>query len=461
MSGTGQNNNIAADGSALAADAESGTVDAAATENLVGTPPDEPLAEQEIADIVAPRRSGLLSVFRHRNYRLFFTGQLVSLMGSWMQNTAQPWLVYDLTHSKLLLGVVSFCSTVPVFFITPFGGMVADRVDRRKFLLVTQSAAMLQAAVLATLTLLHMVQVWEIICLALTMGLINAFDVPTRQTMTLDMVGREDLRHAISLNSMMFNAARVVGPSLAGALIALVGEGICFALNAVSFAAVLVSLFLMRLAARPPRVNSNALREVIEGYRYSFANPQIRLSLILVAVSSLFGAAYLTMMPAVVRDLLHGSSTANGTLLSAIGAGALGGAFVLSRVTEKQLTYLPVAAALAFGIGLVAFSHSHMLWLSVLIVLPTSASLMLLGGTTNTIIQMAAAEDFRGRVISHYTQSFMGMMPWGALLLGAVASRYGVTDAISLGGVVVGLSAVYGYYLRRNSGFALKHAPAE
>ncbi len=465
MSGSGQNNNIADEDGVLAAETSSGTaaesVSATAPENILGTPPEEPLAEAEIADIVAPVRSGLLSVFRHRNYRLFFTGQIVSLMGSWMQNTAQPWLVYDLTHSKLLLGVVSFCSTVPVFFITPFGGMVADRVDRRKFLLITQSAAMLQAAVLAALTLLHLVQVWEIICLALTMGLINAFDVPTRQSMTLDMVGREDLRHAISLNSMMFNAARVVGPTLAGALIAMVGEGICFAINALSFGAVLISLLLMRLAERPPRINRNAWREVIEGYRYSFGTPQIRLSLILVGVSSLFGAAYLTMMPAVARDLLHGDSTTQGTLLSSVGAGALAGAFLLSRITEKQLTYLPVAAALAFGIGLVAFSHSHVLWLSVLIALPTSASLMLLGGTTNTIIQMAAAENFRGRVISHYTQSFMGMMPWGALLLGAIASRYGVTDAISFGGVVVALSAVYGFYLRRSSGFTLKHAPAE
>jgi MFS family permease len=456
------------DGSGIAPEATSETapeagagVPAGATENILGTPPDEPPSEQELADIAQPRRSGLLGVFRHRNYRLFFAGQFVSLMGSWMQNTAQPWLVYDLTHSKLLLGVVSFCSTVPVFFITPFGGMVADRVDRRKFLLVTQSAAMLQAAALAVLTLMHLVQVWEIICLALTMGLINAFDVPTRQSMTLDMVGRADLRHAISLNSMMFNAARVVGPTLAGALIAVVGEGICFALNAFSFGAVLVSLLLMRLAERPPRINRNAWREMLEGYRYSFGNAQIRLSLLLTAVSSLFGAAYLTMMPAVTRDLLHGDSTTQGTLMSSIGAGALVGAFFLSRITEKQLTYMPVAAALAFGVGLVAFSHSHALWLSVLIVLPTSASLMLLGGTTNTIIQMVAAENFRGRVISHYTQSFMGMMPWGALLLGFIASRLGVTDAISFGGAVVVVSAVYAYYLRRSTGFTVQHAPAE
>jgi len=434
-------------------------------ENIIGTPPGEPPSEaevgQEIADLASPRRSGLLRVFRHRNYRLFFTGQIVSLMGSWMQNTAQPWLVYDITHSKLLLGVVSFCSTVPVFFITPFGGMVADRVDRRKFLLVTQTAAMLQAAVLAVLTLLHLIQVWEIVCLALTMGLINAFDVPTRQSMTLDMVGREDLRHAISLNSMMFNAARVVGPTLAGMLIALVGEGICFALNAASFGAVLISLLVMRLAARPPRINQHALHEVREGYRYSWSTPQIRLSLILTAVSSLFGAAYLTMMPAVARDLLHGDSTTQGTLMSAVGGGALIGAFFLSRITEKQLIYAPVAAAFAFGLGLVAFSHSHQLWLSVAIALPTSASLMLLGGTTNTIIQIVAQEHFRGRVISHYTQSFMGMMPWGALLLGALANRLGVTDAISIGGLVVAASGVFAFFSRRATGFTIQHAPAE
>jgi hypothetical protein len=185
------------------------------------------------------------------------------------------------------------------------------------------------------------------------------------------------------------------------------------------------------------------------------------LSLILTGVSSLFGAAYLTMMPAVARDILHGDSTTQGTLMSAIGAGALAGAFMLSRITEKQLVYAPVMAAVAFGIGLAAFSHSHLLWLSVLIALPTSASLMLLGGTTNTIIQIVAQERYRGRVISHYTQSFMGMMPWGALLLGAIAARYGVTDAISLGGLVVVASAALAFFMRRGSGFTVQPAPAE
>ena len=426
------------------------------------TPPDEPPSGHELDAIVRPSSAlALFKVFRHRNYRLYFTGQLVSLMGTWMQTVAQAWLVYSLTHSPFLLGLTSFAAQVTVFFVAPFGGMVADRVDRRKFLLVTQSAAMIQAAILAVLTLLHLVQVWEIVCLALSMGLINAFDIPTRQSMTLDMVGREDLRHAISLNSMMFNAARVVGPTLAGMLIAWVGEGICFALNAASFGAVLISLLLMQFSARLPRINQNAFREVLEGYRYSWSNPQIRLSLLLTAFSSLFGAAYLTMMPAVARDLLHGDSTTQGTLMSAIGAGALFGAFFLSRITEKQLVYAPVAAAIAFGLGLVAFAHSHHLWLSVAIALPTSACLMLLGGTTNTIIQIVAHEHFRGRVISHYTQSFMGMMPWGALLLGALASRLGVTDAISIGGLIVVGSAGFAFFRRRGGGFVVKHAPAK
>jgi MFS family permease len=430
-------------------------------ENFVGTPPDEPPSEQEIAELAHPHRSGLINVFRHRNYRLFFTGQLVSLMGSWMQNTAQPWLVYSLTHSTVLLGVTSFCSTVPVFLMTPFGGMVADRVDRRKFLLFTQSAAMLQAAVLAVLTLTGTVKVWEIICLALTMGLINSFDIPSRQSMTLDMVGRDDLRHAISLNSMMFNMARIIGPTIAGALIALVGEGICFALNALSFGAVLISLLMMKLAERPPRINQNALREIADGYRYSFNSPQIRISLLLVAVSSMFGAAYVSMMPAVARDLLHGDATSVGTLMSAAGGGALIGAYLLSRITEKQLIYAPVLASFCFGIGLILFSHSHFLWLSTFLLLPTSASLMLLGGTTNTIIQIVAREHYRGRVISHYTQSFMGMMPWGALMLGTLASRLGVTNAISIGGLVVIAFAAIAFYNRRTTGFTIQHAPAE
>ena len=414
------------------------------------TPPDEPPSGRELGDLASPSSAlALLKVFRHRNYRLFFCGQLVSLMGTWMQTVAQAWLVYSLTHSPFLLGLTTFCAQVTVFFIAPFGGMVADRVDRRKLLLVTQSAAMVQAALLAGLTLTGVVQVWEIIALAFGLGFINAFDVPTRQAMTFDMVGREDLRQAIALNSMMFNLARVIGPSLAGAVIALSGEGICFALNTVSFAAVLWSLFLIRLPARPPHAHRHPLREIAEGYRFSLGNRQIRLSLMLVAVSSCFGAAYLSLMPAFAHDHLHGGAGSYGMLMAGVGTGALLGAYTLSLVRERWLALTPVAAALCFGLGLIAFSHSHLLWLSVLLLLPTGASLMLLGGTSNTIIQILAGERYRGRVISHYTQSFMGMMPWGSLLLGWAATQFGVTEAVSFGGMVVIASSVFAWFARR------------
>jgi MFS family permease len=413
------------------------------------TPQEEPPSEGEVADLAEPSSAfALLKVFRHRNYRLFFSGQLVSLMGTWMQSVAQGWLVYSLTHSPFLLGLTSFCAQVTVFFMASFGGVIADRVDRRRMLIVTQSLSMAQAILLAVLTLAHVVQVWEIIVLAFGLGFINAFDIPSRQAMTLDMVGREDLRHAIALNSMMFNLARVIGPSLAGALIAVVGEGVCFAFNALSFGAVLTSLLLMRIPQRPPRVNAHALREIVDGYRYSFGNPRIRIALMLVAVSSCFGAAYLSLLPAFARDMLHGDATSYGTLMTSVGLGALIGAYGLSRIHERWLTLAPIVASACFGLGLIAFAHSHALWVSAALLLPTACSLMLLGGTTNTVIQLAAAEHMRGRVISHYTQSFLGMMPWGALMLGALAGRVGVADAVTFGGAVVVLSAAVAWFNR-------------
>jgi MFS family permease len=426
-------------------------------EPMVATPPGEPPSEQELEDLARPSSAlALLTVFRHRNYRLFFAGQLVSLMGTWMQSVAQAWLVYRLTHSPFLLGLTSFCAQVTVFFMASFGGMIADRVDRRKMLLITQGLSMVQAAILAGLTIAGVVQVWEIIVLAFGIGLINSVDVPTRQAMTMDMVGRGDLRHAIALNSMMFNLARVIGPSIAGGLIAIVGEGPCFALNALSFGAVLSSLLLMDLPSRPRRVGGNALREIAAGYRYSLTTPQIRVALMLVGVSSMFGAAYLSLLPAFARDILHGASTSYGTLMTSVGIGALIGAYGLSRIHERWLTVAPIVASACFGICLILFSQSHVLWLSVLLLLPTACSLMLLGGTTNTIIQIAADEHYRGRVISHYTQSFLGMMPWGSLLLGFLATRIGIGESVTLGGAIVVASAALAWFNRPHT--ALVHA---
>ncbi|GAA0565909.1 MFS transporter [Rhizomicrobium electricum] len=420
---------------------------------MPGMRPETSLRDEE------PVRPALavLGVFRHRNFRLFFAGQLVSLMGTWMQTVAQAWLVYALTHSPLLLGLTTFCSQVTVFFLAPFGGLVADRVDRRRLLLVTQSAAMLQAAVLAGLTLAGVVRVWEIVALAFGLGLINAFDMPTRQAMLLDMVGTSDLRHAIAVNSMMFNLARVIGPSLAGAVIALTGEGWCFALNAVSFSAVLASLWLMRLTPRLPRRHDRPLDEIAEGYRYSFHHRLIRVSLFLIAASSCFGAAYLTLMPAFARDMLHGSAAHYGVLMAAVGAGAFVGAYGLSLIKERWLVAAPVIAGAVFGIGLMAFSQSQGLWQAVVVLVPTAMCLMIQGGTTNTIIQLAAGERFRGRVISHYSQAFIGMMPWGALILGALADRFGVREAILWGGSVVLASSTLGWLMRRGQVWKLEN----
>lgn len=416
---------------------------------LAATPPDEPPSEQELADLEKPSSAlALFNVFRHRNYRLFFSGQLVSLMGTWMQSVAQGWLVYSLTHSPFLLGLTVFCAQVTVFFMAPFGGVIADRVDRQRMLKWTQSLSMAQAVLLAVLTLAHVVQVWEIILLAFGLGFINAFDIPSRQAMTLDMVGREDLRHAIALNSMMFNLARVIGPTVGAWLLDRTGAGGCFALNALSFGAVLTSLFFMRVPKRPLRVNEHALHEVLEGYRYSLGEPRIRSALMLVGVSSCFGAAYLSLLPAFAGGQLHGGASSYGTLMTFVGLGALIGAYALSRIRERWLTLAPIAASICFGLGLIAFSRSHVLWLSAMLLVPTGCSLMLLGGTTNTVIQLAAVENMRGRVISHYTQGFLGMMPWGSLMLGYIAGRIGVADAVTIGGAIVVLSAGIAWFNR-------------
>ena len=390
----------------------------------------------------APGTLELLRVFRHRNYRLFFAGQLISLMGTWMQSVAQGWLVYSMTHSPLLLGLTSFCGQIPVFFVSPFGGTISDRVDRRRLLIMTQSLAMLQAATLATLTLTHRVEVWHVVLLALTMGLINAFDVPTRQAFTLDMVGRDDLRNAIALNSVMFNIARIVGPSAAGLLVAFAGEGVCFAINAFSYGAVLAGLVLMRIEARPRPSPQHPLQELKAGLLYVWATRPIRVALLLAAVSSCFGASYLSLMPAFARDVLHQGSEGLGFLMASVGLGALCGAYALARLHDRHLTLAPIVTAASFGLCLILFSRSHWLPLSMALLLPTAFSLMLLGGSTNTIVQTVADDRMRGRVVAFYVMAFIGMMPWGSLLLGAIASRIGVADAVTIGGAVCMMGAL-------------------
>jgi MFS family permease len=440
---------------------EKPTIEAVLPEDLELGPTAQPVEvpPPEVSPAQAAEDHGafaFLRVFRHRNYRLFFSGQLVSLMGTWITNVTQGYLVYSLTHSPLLLGVVSFAGQVPVFFFSAFGGMFSDRFDRRRMLLLTQSLACAESAILAVLTLTHMIQVWMVVCLALFQGLVNAFDVPIRQSMTVEMVGREDLRHAISLNSMMFNLARVVGPPIAGILIAIVGVGICFSLDALSYLAVIFCLTLMAFTPRPPAKHADPLRAIAQGFAYAWAAREIRVSLFLVAFCSAFGASYLTLLPAFARDVLHQGSEGLGFLYGAVGAGALMGAYALARVPDRHLLTAPVAAALSFGLALIAFSQSHIYWLSLLLLLPCSFGLMLLGGSTNSIIQLASRDDMRGRVVALYAMGFMGMMPWGSLTLGWVAERFGTGVAVTLGGSICILVALIAWADRRGGEWKLK-----
>ncbi|MBN9589950.1 MAG: MFS transporter [Alphaproteobacteria bacterium] len=383
-----------------------------------------------------------LSVLRHRNYRLFFAGQLVSLMGTWITNVAQGWLVYQLTSSPLMLGVVTFAGQVPVFFFSLFGGMISDRFERRRLLLITQALAMAQSAALAVLTLTGLIQVWHIVALALFQGLVNAFDVPIRQSMTVEMVGKADLRHAISLNSMMFNLARVTGPAVGGLLIALVGVGWCFSIDALSYAAVLTGLSLMRFPPLPARVHAQALAAIRAGLAYAWGQRPIRASLLLIAACSCFGAAYMSLLPAFARDVLHQGSEGLGFLYSAVGMGALLGAYTLARVPDRHLFVTPVVAAFGFGLMLVLFSWSGIFWLSLGLLFPAAFFLMLLGGSTNSIVQLLSREDMRGRVVALYAMGMMGMMPWGSLMLGGVAEHLGSHWAVSIGGSVCILAAL-------------------
>ena len=438
-------------------------VEAVLPEDLELTPETQPveIPQPEVLPAEAAEDRGplaFLTVFRHRNYRLFFSGQLVSLMGTWITNVTQGWLVYSLTHSPLLLGVTSFAASVPVFFFSVFGGAIADRFDRRRMLLLTQSLACLESVVLATLTLTHWIKVWEIVCLALFQGFINAFDVPTRQAMTVEMVGKEDLRHAISLNSMMFNLARVIGPSIAGVLIALVGVGICFSIDALSYGAVIVSLLLMRFPPRLPVKHAAPLRAVKDGFLYVLGQREIRACLMLIAFCSAFGAAYLSLLPAFAHDVLHQGSEGLGFLYTGVGAGAFLGAYVLARVPDRHLFATPAAAALSLGVSLILFSQSHWFAVSLVLLMPAAFSLMLLGGSINSIIQLLSRDDMRGRVVAFYAMGFLGMVPWGSLMLGFVAEHLGTSRAIAMGGVICILAAFLAWYDRRGETWKLKAA---
>ena len=399
----------------------------------------------------AARPGGFRGPFRHRNYRLYFVGQLISLVGFWMQSIAQAWLVYRLTDSPLLLGFAGFAGQIPMLVVTPFAGVLADRIPRQRILFFTQAAMMACAIVFAGLAIVGVIEVWHIILIAFLSGIANAFDVPTRQSFTVELVGRADLPRAIALNSIMFNAARLIGPAIAGVLVAVIGEGWCVALNAASYVAVIVSLAMLNVEPQPVREPSHPLSDLKAGFEYVTTHPGIRSMLLLLALSSLFGTSYLTLMPVFARDVLHGSSDLLGYMMSAVGAGALAGAVVTSRISTSHMRLVPCLASALFGGALAAFALSEMIWLSLLLLVPAGFGMMSMGVATNTLIQGIVADTMRGRVMAYYVMSFIGIVPVSSLLAGWISHEVGAPITLAAGGILCVVAATCMWVLQARS----------
>jgi len=379
-----------------------------------------------------------LRALRHRNFQLFFGGQLISLIGSWMQTVAESWLVYRLTGSPFLLGAAGFASQFPVFLVAPLGGIAADRFNRQKLVIATQISSMTLAAIFATLTLTGVVQVWHIFVLAALLGIVNAFDIPARQSFLVDMVGKEDLMNAIALNSSMFNGARIIGPAIAGILVARIGEGWCFFANSASYIAVITGLLLMRVD-RPAGLAPSApmVARLIEGFEFARNTAPIRALLLLLGLVSLVAMPYTVLMPVFADRILHGGARGLGILMGATGVGALLGALTLAtRAGVRGLGRWVAFSCGGFGISLVLFSVSRHFWLSAALLLPVGYCMMLGMSSSNTLIQAMVPDELRGRVMALYTMMFMGMAPFGSLFSGAAAHRLGAPLTVTIGAVV-------------------------
>ncbi|MBF2027014.1 MAG: MFS transporter [Oscillatoriales cyanobacterium C42_A2020_001] len=381
-----------------------------------------------------------IPALRSKNYRLFFGGQGLSLIGSWMTQVATIWLVYQLTNSALILGIVGFTGQIPSFVLAPFGGVLVDRRNPHQILIVTQILAMLQSLALATLTLMGVIQIWHILILSFCQGLINAFDAPARQTFVKDLVERPaDLASAIALNSSLVNGARLVGPAIAGIIIARIGTGFCFLVDGISYIAVIAALLAMHLPRRPT-VNQgkiDVLQWIREGFEYAFGFPPIRAILLLMAIFSLSAMSYTTLVPIFATEVLQGDAHTLGFLMAASGIGALmGGIYLTTRTTVVGLGKVIMVAPALAGAGLIAFALSRNLSLSLLCSLAIGLGSILQIAASNTVLQTVVEDSKRGRVLSLFTMAFLGVVPFGNLLFGVLASRIGAPATLVLGGSV-------------------------
>jgi MFS family permease len=393
----------------------------------------------------------VLRALKYRNYRLFFSGQSVSLIGTWMTRVATSWLVYRLTHSALLLGVIGFAGQIPTFLLGPVAGVWVDRWNRHHTLVVTQILSMLQSFALAVLALRQTITVTDILWLSLAQGVINAFDMPARQAFVVEMVeNREDLGNAIALNSSMVNAARLLGPSIAGVIIAVFGEGYCFLIDGFSYLAVIASLVMMHIATTPPaRPHKAVLHELKEGWSYATRSVPIRSILLLLAMVSLVGMPYTVLMPIFAAQVLHGGAHTLGFLMGASGVGALAGAvFLAARRSVLGLGRIVPISAATFGVGLICFGFSKVLWVSLLLMLFVGGAMMVQMAASNTILQTIVEDDKRGRVMSFYSMAFMGMAPFGSLLAGTLATKIGAPRTVMLtGSVCIAGAAMFAFCL--------------
>ena len=390
----------------------------------------------------------LVRALAYRNYRLFFGGQSLSLIGTWMQQIAMSWLVYRMTNSVFLLGLIGFTGQIPTVIFGSFAGVYADRLNRRNLLVITQALSMVQAFVLAFLTLTGLVAVWHLIVLSIILGTVNAVDVPTRQSFVVDMVeNKNDLGNAIALNSFMFNGARLVGPSIAGILIAYIGEGVCFLLNGISFFFIILALLAMKTNQKiQPQSSGAVLHELKEGFQYVAGFAPIRYIILLLGLLSLLSMPYIVLMPVFARDILHGGSHTLGFLMGASGIGALAGALYLaSRKSVIGLGRLIVFSTCVFGCGLISFSFSRYLPLSLCLMLITGFGMIVTMASCNTIVQTVVDEDKRGRVMSFYAIAFIGMAPFGSLIGGSIAHKIGAPLTLALCGILSIVGAIFFY----------------
>ncbi|SNX54026.1 Predicted arabinose efflux permease, MFS family [Thermoanaerobacterium sp. RBIITD] len=398
----------------------------------------------------------MFPALRHRNFKLFWFGQMISLIGTWMQNIGQGWLVLKLTNSPFLLGLVSALQFLPMLFLSLFAGVIIDRFPKRKILIFTQTCLMLTAFVLATLTALKMITYWEIVFLATIMGFINTIDNPTRQSFIIDLVGKEDLMNAISLNSSIFNGARIVGPGIAGILIGILGYSICFYLNALSFIAVIVGLILIDVNGGTSRAilqKKEVLNDIKEGLKYIKNTPVIIVTILMIAVLSTFSMNFNVLVPVFAKNILHEEAAGYGFLMSAMGVGALCGALLLATLSSKGAKPFYLIAG-GFGLGLfqIIIGFQSYYWSSIVLLALSGFSMITFSASANTTIQLNSENKYRGRVMSVYSLVFGGVTPIGALYAGGLAEKFGAHIAFIISGVI---GAVYVLYV---IGFQYKYS---